>query len=124
MGEQKTVLVVEDDDNIRKVLKLLLESKYNYQVLEAPSGTSAIALIRNRKPKLDAAVLDIMMKGHGGSVAEVIRKTPEYQGVKIIYHTALSKEQFDNSILRGAHYIQKSRDSVSRVSELINRLLG
>ena len=56
----QTILIAEDDADIRNLLRLYLESE-GYTVLEAPDGRTALDLALSRTP--DAAILDVMMPG-------------------------------------------------------------
>ena len=53
-----SVLVVDDDPNIRKMIVAALR-RDGYQFLEAPNGREALDLMRERRP--DVVVLDLMM---------------------------------------------------------------
>ncbi|MBD2865608.1 response regulator transcription factor [Paenibacillus oceani] len=67
----KTILVVEDDDNIREVIVSYLASE-GYRTLEAESGRLALDQIRDRH--VDLVVLDLMLPdGDGEQVCETIR---------------------------------------------------
>ncbi|MEF3312008.1 response regulator transcription factor [Paenibacillus sp. GYB004] len=67
----KTILVVEDDDNIREVILSYLASE-GYRTLEAESGRLALDQIRDRH--VDLVVLDLMLPdGDGEQVCETIR---------------------------------------------------
>lgn len=121
--DKKIILLVEDNNEVRTALKIIMENRYGYDVLEAPDGASAISILTARKPHIDAAILDIMMKGHGGTVRDHLRKTPQYKEIPIIYHTGLTKEQFDNRILEGAHYIHKEGESIKTIGELLEGIL-
>jgi CheY-like chemotaxis protein len=58
-----TVLVVEDDLDIREVMRMVLEAS-GYQVLEAGDGAEALAVARAHRPRL--ILLDLMMPGMDG----------------------------------------------------------
>lgn len=69
----KTILVVEDDDNIREVIVSYLASE-GYRTLEAESGRMALDHIRDRH--VDLVVLDLMLPdGDGEQVCETIRRS-------------------------------------------------
>jgi len=59
----RVVLVVDDDDLVRKVVRAVLEAD-DYEVLEAPNGQLALEMIVERKPHL--VILDVMMPGIDG----------------------------------------------------------
>lgn len=58
-----TILVVEDDEQLRSWLRKLLESK-GYSVLEAGDGNKALAWINRERP--DLIVLDIYLPDRDG----------------------------------------------------------
>ncbi|MBV8161629.1 MAG: response regulator [Acidimicrobiia bacterium] len=60
---ERVVLVVDDDDLVRRVVRAVLEAD-DYQVLEAPNGQLALQMIAERKPTL--VILDVMMPGIDG----------------------------------------------------------
>lgn len=121
---KKTILLVEDDDIIRLSLKTILEAIPDYKVIESPNGANALALLSSKKPQIDAAVLDIMMTGHGGSVGDYLKKAPQYDNTLIIYHTGLNKNQFNNKILEGALYVNKGKESINKIAEILKEQLG
>jgi two-component system chemotaxis response regulator CheB len=66
----RTVLIVEDYDDVRGMLKVLLESE-QFQVLEAGSGAQALEVIRKQRP--DAILMDLALPGFDGF--ETMRRT-------------------------------------------------
>jgi DNA-binding response OmpR family regulator len=119
----KNVLVVEDDDTIRKVLVMEFKKK-DYRVFEYPDTVSAIESIKKEKPKVDAAIIDLLQKGYGGNLGEELRKYPEYKNTKIIYYSNLTKEQFDDKILKSENtfYLHKEPGSIKKLLELVDSL--
>jgi two-component system, OmpR family, KDP operon response regulator KdpE len=59
-----TVLVVDDDPKIRKLVRVNLERR-GYLVREAPNGDTAVDLIENDLP--DLVILDLVMPGISGN---------------------------------------------------------
>ena len=59
----KSILIVEDDNNIADLLRLYLE-KEGYQATIAADGTQGIDLYRKLRP--DLVLLDVMMPGVDG----------------------------------------------------------
>ena len=69
-----TVLVVDDDDSVRRVAVQVLESA-GLKVLEAASGPRAIELYREHGDEIDTVLLDLTMPGMGGiEVMSAIRE--------------------------------------------------
>ena len=65
------ILVVDDDDNIREVVRTMLEGASFGEIWEAESGEKAIEIAYKEKP--DLVVLDYMMPGmDGAAVAQAL----------------------------------------------------
>src|SRR5207244_12205233 len=62
-GPKPTILLVEDFDDTRLMMKLWL-AKNGYRVIEAESGPQAIALAESERP--DLIIMDLMMLGMDG----------------------------------------------------------
>jgi len=81
-----SLLVVDDEDAIRTVLRLILV-RAGYDVTEAESGEGALRKVREEKP--DLILLDVMMPGMDGfSVCERLRADPETADLPIIMLSA------------------------------------
>jgi DNA-binding response OmpR family regulator len=59
----QTILVVDDEQNLREMIRVYLEQE-GYRVLEAPNGQEALFIARHEKP--DLIILDLMMPVMGG----------------------------------------------------------
>ena len=115
------VLVVDDDANIVKLLKLYLE-KEEYNVITASNGAMALSMFKQENPAI--IILDIMMpEMDGNQVCREIRKTSD---VPIIMLTAKG-ETFDKvlSLELGADdYMVKPFDPkelIARVKAILRR---
>lgn len=115
------VLVVDDDLNIVKLIKLYLE-KEDYTVCTAQNGVEALEVYKREDPSI--IILDIMMPElDGNSVCREIRKTSD---VPIIMLTAKG-ETFDKvlSLELGADdYIVKPfepKELVARIKAILRR---
>ncbi len=81
---KRTVLVVDDEQNMQAVLRMILEGA-GHQVIVADSGEAALAHVQN--PNLDVVLSDLKMPGMGGE-AFVIRCRKERPDVPVIIITA------------------------------------
>jgi len=81
-NDSRIVLVVDDDEMIRRLVRTVLEAD-DFVVVEAPGGEEALAMIETKKPSV--VVLDIMMPGVDG--VEVCRRL-DHDDVKVIILTA------------------------------------
>lgn len=80
------ILVVDDEREIRNVLRLLLERE-GYEVLLAPNGNEAVRAV-DKNPDIDICIMDIMMPRRNGiEAAACIRK---FSDVPILFLTAKS----------------------------------
>ena len=85
-----TVLIVDDESRMRKLIKDFLMQK-GYSILEAGDGEEALQVFEENKNKINLILLDVMMpKLDGWSVLRQIRQTSK---VPIIMLTARGEEQ-------------------------------
>jgi CheY-like chemotaxis protein len=86
--EKRRILIVDDDPESTRLVKILLEKTGRYLVLEENRAAKAYQSAQNFRP--DLILLDIMMPGRdGGDVAAQIEADPELQRTPIIFLTAL-----------------------------------
>jgi PleD family two-component response regulator len=82
------ILVVDDEEHIRKILKFKLE-KHGYYVITADNGEIALQMVRRENP--DLIILDLMMpKMDGFEVCKRIRKNFQTAQIPVIMLTAKS----------------------------------
>jgi DNA-binding response OmpR family regulator len=83
--EKKRVLLVEDDDSVRQLVKITLEMN-DYDVVEAKDGLEGLLLLDMHHP--DAVVLDLMMPDVGGErMLAQLRATPETKRTPVVIIT-------------------------------------
>ena len=87
----KDVLIVDDEPHAVVPIQFLMEQQ-GYRVMVAERGEDALDLIYQYKP--DLVLLDIMLPGiNGFEVCEIVRLNPLYRHIKIIFLTALGREE-------------------------------
>lgn len=64
-GGNETILLVEDDVDIRNSLKFILE-RYGYNVIEASNGIEGLEMFSKRKDEIDLIISDVVMPGMSG----------------------------------------------------------
>jgi len=96
----KKILIVDDQANIRKLLRLTLE--LYYRVSEAADAVGASAMLANENP--DLVLLDIMMPGINGlEWCALTKKQAGNQNIKIIFVSARGQaEDIKTGIAAGA----------------------
>lgn len=110
-----SILIAEDDGDIRDLLRLYLESE-GYRVLEAANGAAALALARENMP--DMAILDVMMPELNGY--ELTRALRKFSDIPILILSAKSQ---DNDKILGLNlgaddYIAKPFNPVEIVARV------
>ena len=83
------ILIVDDDPDIREVLKVLLGSE-NAEVIEAGNGLDAVNMVK-KDENIDLVILDVMMPEMDG--VEACEKIREFSKVPILFLTAKSRDQ-------------------------------
>lgn len=116
-----TILIADDEPEIRSLLRLYLENE-NYQVIEAEDGQKAMELLRRHKPSL--CILDIMMpKMDGFHVLQEIRKESNVP-VMILSAKDADSEKILGLNLGADDYLAKPfnpLEAVARVNSNIRR---
>ena len=122
-GDQmKKVFVVEDEFNIRDLVKKYLE-KEGYSVITFQDGNTILHEVKRLKP--DLIVLDIMLPGIDG--LEICKEIRKESNIPIIFVSARD-EEFDRILgleIGGDDYLSKPfspRELVARVKNIFRRL--
>ncbi|MDR3697416.1 response regulator [Mucilaginibacter sp.] len=106
----KTILVIEDNDDIRENTCELLELE-GYTVITAINGNAGITLAKEQLP--DIILCDIMMpEANGYEVCTALKDTASTASIPFIFISAsVEKKAIDEGISLGAvEYIQKPFD--------------
>lgn len=118
-----SILVVDDDAEIREVVQILLSSE-GYQVTCAENGINALELLQTYQVEPDVIILDVMMPGLDGySVCKQIREASK---VPVLFLTAKNRETdlVEGFLAGGDDYMQKPfsyTELIARVGGLIRR---
>lgn len=119
MHEKRRILIADDEQEIREVLRMMLESE-GYETLEACNAKEAVEMASG----MDLVILDIMMPDESGIMA--CAKIRESSNVPVLFLTAKSGEH--DKVLGfsagGDDYLVKPfsySELLSRVKALIRR---
>jgi len=120
----KTVLIVDDEADIREVARASLEIVAGWDVLTAASGPEALAIGSEKRP--DAILLDVMMPGMDGiDTFQKLREDDSTRNIPVLFLTA--KVQLSDrrrfAKLEVAGYIPKPFDPM-RLGKTVADLLG
>jgi two-component system, cell cycle sensor histidine kinase and response regulator CckA len=78
-----TILLVEDEEGVRKLARMILE-RNGYTVVEAANGEEALRLLERHESRLDLLVTDVVMPGiDGGEVAAAVKR--RFPAAKVLY---------------------------------------
>lgn len=119
---QHTILVIEDQDDVRENIVELLELS-NYQVLSAAEGGSGVKMALEHTP--DLILCDIMMPERDGyEVLYLLSKNPSTSSIPFIFLTAKAeKEDFRKGMNLGADdYITKPFEEIELLGAIERRL--
>lgn len=105
----KTILLVEDEDMLRGLIRELLEIK-GYAVLEASQGMEAIDLLKQKGEPVDLVLTDVVMPHMSGSeLVERLRK--EHPTLRVIFmsgYTGANNAAIHKSLeMPGVAFLQK-----------------
>ena len=122
MNFTQQILVVDDDADIREVLRIQLENK-GYLITEASNGEEAITAVANN-PEIDLIILDIMMPGLSG--IDACKKIRLLSSAPVLFLTAKSKESDKKSAYEngGDDYLVKpfsQAELLMKVHSLLRR---
>ena len=118
---KKRILIVDDEPEITRLVKLILELTGPYEVCTENLGRRAIETARVFRP--DLILLDVMMPGMLGSeIGAQLQADPELRAIKFVFLTALvtkDEELKSNGQIGGHTFIAKpiSADDLCRVVE-------
>ncbi len=118
----QTILLVEDETALRRLMRRMLE-KQGFSVVEASGPDQALAAVDTADGPLDLLVTDLMMPGlTGRQLAETLaRRRPE---MKVLYMSGYSRDEVEAQGLlpAGLPFLSKPFD-LSRLSAAIRSAL-
>ena len=122
-GARQTILLVEDFDDTRLMMKLWL-AKRGYAVIEAANGAEAIRLAREELP--DLIIMDMMMPGLSGlDATQRIREHQALRQTPIVAVSAYGAEEYRTLALEaGCDEYVSTPFEPSSLAELIKNLLA
>jgi len=128
-GEKPLILIVDDDADIRSILRIKLEAA-GMRVVDAQDGQDAIDKSKHEHPAL--IVMDVRMPVMSGTEAVgIIKQDPKLRDIKIVFLSNFGEEDEINAWLDQKYakelgamdYMKKSED-LSKIVEKITSLLN
>jgi PAS domain S-box-containing protein len=120
----ETILLAEDSDTVRELLRFMLEDA-GYTVIEASDGNEAIRAFRENQPRVHLLILDVVMPGKNGKETfdEIRKQQPDVKALFVSGYTAdiiHTKGIFDPSLdfiakpVSGDTLLRKVREVLDR----------
>ena len=89
-GGSETILLVEDEESVRQLVRETLESR-GYHVLEAENGNTGLALAASHPDTIHLVITDVVMPGLSGH--ELVKQLlPARPGIKILYLSGYAED--------------------------------
>ncbi len=120
--DKKKILLVDDEEDLRKMLKFRLEA-LNYDIVEAGDGESALKKAKSVNP--DLILLDLMLpKVDGFEVCKRLKSDDNYKKIPIIMFTARAQEkdaELSKEVGADAHITKpfEPQELVEKIKELL-----
>ena len=115
IAKNALILVVDDDDSIRSLLKQEL-SDAGYRIEEAENGKQALEAVRQNKP--DLIILDVMMpEMNGFDVAAILKNDPNTMDIPIIILSVI-QDKIRGYRIGVDRYLTKPIDTAKLFSEV------
>lgn len=119
----KKILIVEDDQDLEKVLRIVLEEA-GFEVISSSDAYGGIQLVHKEKP--DLVILDIAMPAGGGfKVLRNLRQSIYTRGIPVIITTGSDAKEFELEALRlGIKEYMKKPYSPEELLDKINNIFS
>jgi CheY-like chemotaxis protein len=107
LAGKETVLLVEDQDEVRHLVEEILRTQ-GYTVLKASNGEEALRLGRSRKKPIHLLLTDMVMPGmNGKELAERMQKM--FPGMKVILMSGYAEDGLIQwgTIIQGMEFLKK-----------------
>jgi two-component system cell cycle sensor histidine kinase/response regulator CckA len=122
-GGSETVLLVEDEESVRQLVRETLESK-GYKVLEAENGEAALRIVSNYSDKIDMLITDVVMPGMSGRElsARLCASRPQ---TKVLYLSGYTEDAIGHEGVVDPHtvFLQKPF-TLQMLSRKVREVLG
>ena len=120
MSSRPSVLVCDDEPNLRELIRVSLGPQYAF--VEAADGEQALALARSLRPQL--VILDLMMpRLNGLDVLSKLKADPELAGTPVLVVTAQPASE-DEARAKGADGVIVKPFGPEELAELAAELVG
>ncbi len=122
-GGSETILLVEDEESVRQLVRDTLASK-GYKVLEADSGEAGLAVAEKHAGQIDLIITDVMMPGMSGR--EMVNKLNQSRpAARVLYLSGYTEDAIvsEGKFESGTAFLQKPF-SLQSLSKKVREVLA
>ena len=102
----KKILVVDDDDSVRKSISIALKLKGGFETLEAEDGLTGLELVKQHHP--DLIISDVVMENFNGfRMLETLREFQETADIPVIMMTIQAQADKEWKTGAAVEYLSK-----------------
>jgi len=122
MGQSKTILLAEDEESVRKLIKLMLMGQ-GFHVLEAESGEAALEASEGHQGPIHLLLTDIVMpKMTGKDLADIICKVRKE--MRVIFMSGYPRDtHFEKGICHDKLFFLQKPFSMPNLIQTVRKVL-
>ncbi len=121
-GGSETILLVEDEDSVRQLVRETLEAR-GYRLLEAENGDAALALAASHSEPIHLIITDVVMPGLSGQeLAEQLLKARP--AIKVLYLSGYAQDALPPTTASGPRAFLQKPFTLHSLSRKVREVLG
>src|SRR5580704_811128 len=122
VGGSETVLLVEDEDSVRQLVRETLESR-GYRVLEAANGNAALTLAAAHADPIHLLITDVVMPGLSGH--ELVQQLqPTRPDLKVLYLSGYAQDAFTPGTSEAQKSFLQKPFTLQSLTRKVREILG
>src|SRR5260370_29759364 len=117
-----TILIVDDEEIVRKLVRVALKGSEGTEILEAKDATEALKIAREHYGPIDLVISDVVMPGRMNGVQMAAELSKGHQETKVFLMSGYPPEAL--TMEPGWHFIQKPfavAEIRARIGSILNR---
>jgi two-component system, cell cycle sensor histidine kinase and response regulator CckA len=122
VGGSETILLVEDEESVRQLVRETLQAR-GYRVLEAANGNDALALAAAHTENIHLVVTDVVMPGLSGHelAQQLIARRPS---IKVLYLSGYAEDALSQPLAEGGKTFLQKPFTLQNLSRKVREVLG
>jgi CheY-like chemotaxis protein len=121
-GGSETILLVEDEDSVRQLVRETLEAR-GYRLLEAENGNAALALAASHSEPIHLIITDVVMPGLSGHelVEQLLTARPT---IKVLYLSGYAQDALPPNTASSPRAFLQKPFTLHSLSRKVREVLG